>query len=86
MHFAYVYGHNGHKVDLYINGILVGTNNNVTSDPISVPITYLGANNTENRYLNGEICNFMRYDRALTSSEIAQNALVDNMRFISPIT
>ena len=81
--FHYAYRFDGAKIDLFINGEWKGSINS-TAVPNDKTSVLLGAGDISGRYLSGEICNFMRYDRALTSSEIAQNALVDNMRFINP--
>ena len=72
------------KVELFINGIKVGETTAVVPDGRNESNAYLGGRNSgATRFLSGEISNFMRYDRVLTDGEIAQNALVDSMRFIN---
>ena len=81
VHLTYLF--DGTQVKLYFNGVYQG-NVVTTINATSVATTYLGANNTETRYLTGNICNFMRFDRVFTDKEIRNNALVDKYRFKIP--
>ena len=72
------------KAELFVNGIRVAETQNNMPLPQSTAFAYLGGNNTTTRFLTGEMCNFMRYERALTDEEIMQNYIVDKFRFNIP--
>lgn len=59
---------------LYVDGVQVGQNNNMTLNPSSLgnlSQNYIGKSQyTEDPYLNGMVDDFKIYDRALSSSEI----------------
>ncbi len=64
----------GTTATLYVNGIAVGTNTNVTLEPSSLGSTtrnYIGKSQYSDPYLNGTVDDFQIYSRALSASEIA---------------
>ena len=77
IHLAYRYNSVDKRVELFENGIKIGERN-VSGDAESTAIAYLGGKATNDRFFNGEVCNYMVYDRALTSLEILNNYQVDN--------
>jgi hypothetical protein len=68
---------------IYQNGILIGTGN--VSNSFSTGTLHLAAapagGATYAGYLNGNISNILRYNRALSNSEILQNYNATRTRF-----
>jgi len=73
----------GSPVEFFENGTLVGSISNVTQLPTSVATAFLGGRSDSVRFLNGEICNFMRYSRSLSDEEVHQNYLVDSLKYLN---
>jgi poly(hydroxyalkanoate) depolymerase family esterase len=62
---------------LYLDGIAVGTNSNMTLNPLSLGSTtqnYLGKSQYADPYLNGSLDEFRIYNAALSSAEITATA------------
>jgi len=68
----------GNTGRLYIDGVLAGTNSNMTIKPSNLPATnlnYIGRSMYSNDpYLDGQVDDFRIYSRALSSNEIADLA------------
>ena len=80
VHVCYLF--NGTHFRLYVNGVFI-TEIAATTLPANRTTNYLGGSKTtSNRYLKGEICNFMRYGRVLTDMEIKQNFDEDSKRYM----
>jgi hypothetical protein len=65
---------NGNFGVLYVDGVAVGTNNNMTLHPSSLGTTtnnYIGKSQWADPYLNGQLDEFRLYNLALSSDEIA---------------
>ncbi|HUO06846.1 MAG TPA: LamG-like jellyroll fold domain-containing protein [Phycisphaerae bacterium] len=74
----------GTNATLYINGVNVGSNANMTLNPASLGITnlnYLGKSQFPDPALSGSIDDFRIYNRALTQSQI--QSLVSGNPFVS---
>ena len=65
---------------LYVNGLQIATRTS-SAGAQSVATAYIGGG--ANSFWGGEICNYMRYSRALTANEIMNNYLVDRDRYIN---
>ena len=81
VHLTWRYNSSTGNVDLFENGIRISSRA-VTVDATSSTTAFLGGNNTTTRYFNGEICNYMVYDRALELHEIDKNFKTDWVRFL----
>jgi len=69
----------GNTSRLYINGVLVATNTAINIKPTnlgSTTLNYLGKSQFADPMFNGSIDEFKIYNRALSDSEIAANAVV----------
>jgi hypothetical protein len=81
VHLAIRYDSSAKLIELFEDGIKVAERP-VSSDAIYTQYAYLGSRNTSDRYLQGEICNFMRYNRVLSDEEIVNNFLIDREKYI----
>jgi len=68
-------------IDLFYNGILTATIQDVVLYPTPVPIKYLGCHEANDRTLNGEIYEHLVYNRPLTNEDIFGNFLVSRERY-----
>ena len=80
---AISYEHDSGIVYLYVRGTRVASVSTANVvNPQSVPLVTLGGRlSPPDRYFNGEIHNFMMYDRVLTEDEIMTNYLVDTQKY-----
>ena len=80
LHLAWRYNSTTKVTEAFENGIKVGERTG-TVDATPSPLVYLGGRTDSisgTRFFNGEICNYMVYDRALTEEEMVNNFTVDN--------
>jgi len=84
VHLAMRYNSVTKTVERFENGIKASERVG-TVDATSVPQVYLGGRSdaiSGERFFNGEFCNYMVYDKALTNDKILNNYHVDYERFI----
>ena len=71
---------------LYLDGIAVGTNNNMTLNPTSLGITtnnYLGKSQWADPYLDGTLDEFRIYNTGLSAAEIAATVALGSSQQLS---
>ena len=87
VHLARRYNSATKAIEAFENGTKVGDRVGIV-DATSVPQVYLGGRSdaiSGPRFFNGEFCNYMVYNKALTDDEILNNYQVDYKRFINVI-
>ena len=72
--------YNGANVNLYVNGVKIGTIETTTL-PTAATTAYLGGNGTTTRQYTGKIYDFMIYNRALTEFEIERSYLTNMSKY-----
>ena len=80
VHLAYRFNTATKMVELFENGIKISERQG-TSNATSQAQAYLGGRGASDRFFNGEICNFMRYDRVLTDVEVKHNYEIDKVKY-----
>jgi hypothetical protein len=77
-HLVGVFNGDANVMQLYVNGALVGTNNNATFqlELLQTDFALLGAALYNDPSLNGSINDFRVYDHALTTSDIGKNSIL----------
>jgi hypothetical protein len=72
--------YDGQKIKLYVDGIKIGELS-TTIPPTSTAIAYLGSRDTNDRQYEGQIYDFMIYDRVLSDFEIEKSYITNKVKY-----